>query len=550
MAKLDINDSANLTALDFGATFDISGINTPPTIIIKNLAEGTGQANMTWWLLIKSPSGVTIHEGAFITPDEVGVWTDWDSAVEGVVWPQPNLHVEYGAYMITLYTRTTNNTEPQVYQWSKPFNLCALAGNKGKNNFGAAKFSHKVLCKDNVIVATETTNYLYQSAVGVSEATYPKWLMKYPAIQGEDGGTTQPTNEEAEGINSVLFPAKVNGAQNIIELTNVVKFTIAYDFAVIGKFKGNAIFNVACGIDISPLICDYNEYLQDYYSCTTPNSNNPQRLIRHQMITDKMTLLLSTFASNDSCCNIDTYALVKEIKELGNFSCNCSVTGPNNAINPNIIPIVQCFQALNITTSQPLSVLNGMIEALQKAACNAAQTTSLPVFGTPNDNDFVMFRVPGVNAPIELEAGLIRDDGAQFIRFLGRGLFLYGTSCFERRLQDSDVTPNDFDEIYRVTVGSVNPVDVFSERYVDNNDGTWILKRKITALVTKTVYETANTDTPFEFQGSIQSSNPNGANTAGVWKFGKAINTVPGTITHMIRVNIDGVNYKIGAVPE
>jgi hypothetical protein len=561
MGKVITTGSSNLTELDFAINFDLSDLSTPPTMTLTNLSVGAGQANMTWWYEWKSPSGNIIHAGGFGTPDMVGAWAAENSYTSGVVWPQPNQHVEWGMYTVTLFTRTTNNSEPGIYKNTKTVMLCAPHGNKNsKNNYGVSTIGKQVMCKDNVIVVNDNSLYVYQGANGVQwNNTYPKWMLDYPPVM--DDTLYQPATVTAEGVMSAIFPALINGSNHVVDYSTIIKYQVDYDYSVYFKYKKRIVFDVFCNINISGLMCEYNAYLKEYHACN--GSTNTQKALKHHLLNDKMMVLMMAAQTGETCCGTDMHTLVNEIIQLGGFSCSCTSgegQGVGSTINPNVFKLLPCFEALNIQTDQPLGTLPGMIEALQQFACDTASNGGGggTVTGTPrvipayhpSGNGFQDSQLVQRNIG---DLGILDAQAREVV--VGGSIYMNGSNRYRySKYNTHQAGPNGLEDTL-LEYNGPGFIKYFKMGTIyDAVNDQFSFQFKWNQYVKEILFSTDNgINAPFIFNNRIKTADPNGANSAGHWLLGKYVNlggpSGPVSDQSYIVVNVEGVPYKIYATP-
>lgn len=394
-----ISGSNHLTFLDFAITLDVSGVGNNPFLKIENLSLGPDLLNTAWWYKWVSPAGVIIHEGSLVTPDIASgiAFTDLFSYTDGVIWPQVQSHVEWGAYTITLFAK--GDTDMATYSYERTVILCAPHGNGAStgNNFGVSKIGINVACKDNIIVANDNSLYVYQGATGTASTGYPMWLLHYPPVQ--DDVVIQPDDVTATDVSSAIFAAIINGSGHYIDFANVVEYDVSDNYTAVFKYKSKTTFDVWCNLNINPLVCEYKAYLADFHKCNKTAAGYAQAALKNNIISEKMLLLILAMDTQNAegCCDLDIHALVEEIKQLAGFDCCCYNIGTGNSLNPNVIPVLTCFENLGTQTGfGPLNTQNGMLAALQQAACDQAgggggtiisgTDNHVPIFNAAGDN--------------------------------------------------------------------------------------------------------------------------------------------------------------------
>lgn len=314
---MQINNSPDISVLDFGVLFDIS--NAAPQITITNRSAGAGLANCTWWYSVKTPSQTYIHNGSESVPDRNGAWT---TIVVSETWPQPYSKIEFSGspYVVTLHVK---DSEGNIYELEKSQEICRPAGNTNKTigNFGVASVNMTTLCDKAVLLVNDTTNYVYKGNSGIQHAK--TFIVDYPL---DDTGN-RPSRFTLNDFANASVPIPINGAGYTMFVDSIIDYPFDNGITVRIKYKLKKEFDVYCNINLCPLVCEYQELIAKVESgnCDVNAGMNKEKLA---IITAKLNLAL--VAINQPGCGVDLPRLIEEIKELGGFSCDCCGGTPGN----------------------------------------------------------------------------------------------------------------------------------------------------------------------------------------------------------------------------
>lgn len=311
-----ISNSPDISTLSFAALFDISLVT--PTITLTNYSTGPNLAGCSWWYVIKSPSATFIHEGSEGNPDVNGTWA---SITVSDVWPQPAGTIEFSGapYTVELFVKDTLGniySEELSQQICRPNGITANSG-----NFGAISVVMDVNCEKAKLFVSDSTNYMYKGNGGTQFSK--TFVLDYPA----DETGNRPAQFVANDFTNVIIPVPFSSPGYTLYATAVYNYQFESGISVRVKYKLQKLFAVQCGIDLCPLVCSFNELIQDIENgkCKWDYEERKNKL---ELITSK--LVMATIAKLQPACGIDLPALIEEIKVIGGFQCNCYVSGNGN----------------------------------------------------------------------------------------------------------------------------------------------------------------------------------------------------------------------------
>lgn len=318
---LNITTSPDISVLDFGIEYDISG--AVPKITITNLSTGPDLASCRWWYVIQTPSGTYIHNGNSATPDRIGVWTP---ITVPDTWPQFNSQIEFSPaapYKATLFVKDGANN---VFSLEKKVTIAAPNGNNcnSGNNWGVAEVTLEVQCNNAKIFGSDHTNYTYQTKLGSSSSS--KWTLAYPM----DANNNIPAPRTVTNSPNVLFPVGFNSEGYQINFGTIATYDFG-DFVTIKlQYKFRDTFAVLCNIDLCSLVCEIQKlYAKLNHHCGITEENE----LKDKLL--KINTLLNLIFINIQqplCKSINITNAIKQIEEIGGFSCNCC-SGGVNALN-------------------------------------------------------------------------------------------------------------------------------------------------------------------------------------------------------------------------
>lgn len=316
-----INNSPDITKLDFHATFDLS--NVPPLIKFENQSTGPNLIACKWWYDLYTPSRTPIHIGAQTMPDMSGNWA-YETVSE--TWPQPMGQIEFSKdspYVLTMYVM---DSEGNVYSEIREVFICRPGGNKPNagNNFGVANTKEIMHCETGSLNVDDITNYGYQ---GMTKQVISKtYVLDYP--RDETDVIPAPVTIEA---GNAKFLISQNGSGHTLHYTSVLEYNNGLNTSIIIKWKARKSIEIQCNIDLCGIACEYEKLIKSISdgSCTSYNSQQGQEKLLS--ITSKIQLAM--IAIQQPGCGLNASKIIEEIKVIGGFNCNCELPGSGIGVN-------------------------------------------------------------------------------------------------------------------------------------------------------------------------------------------------------------------------
>lgn len=313
--------SPNISTLDFTVRFDISGAT--PSILLTNASTGPDLAACDWWYDVITPNGTYIHQGSSGSPDMTGAWV---TETVPDTWPQVYNQIEWSGndYKVILYVKDSNG---DIFSTSHAGGICRPYGNSSKTvgNFGLATIGVNVKCDNAQIYAQDNSDYTYKSSFGTSISS--KYVLVFPP---SDTGTV-PSPVTVNDSSSVLFTIQYSGEGYTIYYDSVRDYEIAEGVTVRIRYKIKHSFSVWCNIDLCGLICEIDRLNKDLDANCGQNAD-PTLLPKVTKINN--LLLKALIAKQQPLCGFDLADIVKEIQEVGGFTCETCAVG-SAGINPS-----------------------------------------------------------------------------------------------------------------------------------------------------------------------------------------------------------------------
>jgi hypothetical protein len=313
-----ITTSPDISLLLLNVVWDISGVL--PTISITNLSQGPNLGNVTFWFVVSSPSGTPIHEGSLTQPDAVGVWSNISLTD---AWPRPFSSIEFSGapYSFTVFISDSTGT---VYQDSSyGASICRPAGNNNlsKTFYGVSNTNVQLQCQQASIYFQDQTNASYQGLTGNLLSSVLRLV--YPI--DETGNI--PTPFVIQNFSSASAPISYSSdnyqfqTQLVYqyELSSNVFLNIRYQTINPKNQTSYITFPVLCNIDLSPLVCEYEKLIHSLEHGTCSDVQDTERKLL--LINPKMALI--GMGLLQPLTGINVPRLVREVEELGGFSCDC-----------------------------------------------------------------------------------------------------------------------------------------------------------------------------------------------------------------------------------
>lgn len=318
---MNINDSDDISVLDFTGLFDIS--NAVPKISINSLCAGPHLGNCIFWITVTSPSNSPLHTGTESVPD-FPLATPWTSWIMAENWQQVFFHVEWSGapYTITLFVK---DNKGNLYSQSYTGSLCPPPGNDGSvgNNFGYGSARATVKCNDAQLYAQDTTNYLYKGTAGTQVSQ--DWRIVYPA----DSNGDVHTPNTASGMPYAYLPLYYDGDNHMVYMNSVRDYTIGTNMFARIKIKATLAVNVMCNVNWCNIVGPYQNLLNK--GACAPCGNN---VAKDDLLKVNSQIMLLNMVNSSGCTDIDTGALYTEIKNTLAPYGGCATNG-SNANNGN-----------------------------------------------------------------------------------------------------------------------------------------------------------------------------------------------------------------------
>lgn len=315
---MTINGSPDISVLSVKATFDISG--PLPIVSIVNQSEGANLGNITWWFVLTSPTQTPIHEGSFATPDINGTWTNFAITDS---WPRPFGQIEWSGAPYNLSVYIQDSLGNQFIDNSYNASICRPAGNTptSKNYFGVSNTDVRVQCDQARIFFQDQTNSSYKGQFGIQISSI--LTLVYPI----DETGTIPPKFVINNFSTAAVPISYSSdnyqfqTQSVYdyELDLNVHLRIRYQSCDVKKKLPFITFSVLCNIDLMPLICEYNKLVDSIEQGTCVNAEDATRKLT--LINPKFSLVIMGIMQ--PLTGIDVPDLIKQIEEIGGFSCDC-----------------------------------------------------------------------------------------------------------------------------------------------------------------------------------------------------------------------------------
>lgn len=310
--------SPDITLLELQVIWDISGVL--PVISVTNLSQGPNLQNITYWFVVNSPSGTPIHEGSLTQPDAVGIWSSLSLTDS---WPRPFNQIEFSGapYGFTVFIQDSTGTQYQDSGYGA--SICRPAGNNNlsKTFYGVSSTNVQLQCQQASIYFQDQTNASYQGLTGTLLSSVLRLV--YPI---DDTGNI-PTPFVIQNFSSASAPINSNSSNYQFQTQLVYQYQLSGNAFLNIKYqsldqkdKTNYItFPVLCNIDLSPLVCEYEKLIHSLEHGTCSDVQDTERKLL--IINPKMALI--GMGLLQPLTGINVPRLVREVEELGEFSCDC-----------------------------------------------------------------------------------------------------------------------------------------------------------------------------------------------------------------------------------
>lgn len=330
---LVITDSPDIAFLDFNILYDIS-VGIPSITLTNKSISATsppdGLANCTWWYLINTPSGVSIHAGSQATPDVT--LSDWTTlTIPSGAWPTPFGTPPYGQvefssavpYTAQLYVI---DSDGHIYRVTKQVTICRPNGNTSATlgSFGQATVILLTKCEVAKIYGTDTTNYTYQSILGTSQTS--TWTLRYPM----DANGNMPDPAVVTNKPSVIFPIGYNAQGYQLYMNTFSTYDMGDGQSIKVQYKFLATFAVLCNLNLCEVQCEIDK-LAALLPAKCGTVENLEVKDQYQRLVGLQAKCLTGI--QQPLCGIDVPATINEMKRIlgRDFDCGCSI---GSGINP------------------------------------------------------------------------------------------------------------------------------------------------------------------------------------------------------------------------
>lgn len=313
-----ITTSPDISLLLLNVTYDISG--TLPVVSIQNLSQGPNLQNVTYWFQLFSPSATPIHEGSQMQPDVIGAWSN---LVLSDAWPRPFNSIEFSGAPYSFIVYISDSTGSIYQDSSYGASICRPAGNNNlsKNFYGVSNTNVQLQCQQAQIYFQDQTNASYQGLTGILVSSVLRLV--YPI---DDTGNI-PAPFVIQNFSSASAPISYSSDNYQFQTQLVYQYAVNENVFIRIRYqtlnptnKTNYItFPVLCNIDLSPLVCEYEKLIDSLEHGTCVDVQETERKLL--LINPKMALI--GMGLLQPLTGINVPKLVREVEELGGFSCDC-----------------------------------------------------------------------------------------------------------------------------------------------------------------------------------------------------------------------------------
>jgi hypothetical protein len=326
--------SPDVDIFDIKAVYDLTG--AIPVVKFTNLSSGPNLAALSYWFILKTPSGVVYHEGTEGVPDKNGVWNTEFQIPEQI--PEIQSHIDWSGsdYEIIAYAKDSADNIFQTPTYRT--RICRPGGNKqgAKSNYGAGALTVLMNCCTGKLFVEDKSSYSYNGLAGTKITK--KLVLVYPP----DNTDVIPPAFEVNDVNTVEIPVTYNGKNYQLLLDAVYEYDYGNNTFVRIKYKFKGCFDVTCGTDLCVILCGLQKFEQEMFEegCTSAQRDKWMQL--HSKLIRAIAGIMQPL------CGINVPALVKEIKDLLGTCTDCESEG--GGINP----VSNCAVPVDLTV-EPLS---------------------------------------------------------------------------------------------------------------------------------------------------------------------------------------------------
>lgn len=310
--------SPDIDVFDFKAVYDLTGAS--PVVKLTNLSTGPHLNNMSYWFVLKSPSGVVYHLGVEGTPDRSGVWnTEW-TVPDDIPSIQGHIDWSGSEYEIIGYAKDSENNifeTPSYYT-----RICRPSGNKQgqRNNFGDGNLSALMNCCTGKLFVEDVSNYSYNGLPGVRKSKTLKLV--FPP----DDTETTPSPFVLNDANSANINITYNGKNYQLLLDAVYEYEYGNNTYVRIKYKFKACFDVNCGTDLCTILCALRVYEEKLQSEGCSAAERETLLLVVSKLVQALAGLIQP------ACGVNVPKIIEEIRELLGTCEDCETS--RGGINP------------------------------------------------------------------------------------------------------------------------------------------------------------------------------------------------------------------------
>lgn len=306
-----INNSPDISLLEVKVLMDLSGTN--PVIALTNQSEGDNLSALTWVLNVTSPSGTPIYSSSFDDPFKIAEWST-DTIINK--WPRPYNRIEWSgaAYNFEFIVRDSQGNE---FILAKNASICKPVGNSknATNTYGSVDLMIQTLCERAGLYIVDDTSKTYQGVVGRSISSY--LAVDYPR---DPTGTLPAPYTITSFDTAAIVPFSYNGEGYKASYYTIWEYGFPDSIFVRIRYVSQKSFDVQCNIDLCPLTCEIDKYIEQIESGNCENVDEA----RQKLFLINAKFNLAVIAKMNPGCGLDLGKLINEIKEIGGFDCDCS----------------------------------------------------------------------------------------------------------------------------------------------------------------------------------------------------------------------------------
>lgn len=312
-----ITDSPDIGVLEVKTIFNLTGVNPVINLVNQttpnpNVSPVPPLTDLVWVLNIYSPTGTPIFQSDFTNPWKTGLWT---AETITAAWPRPFGQIEWSGadYRVEFQVKDSLGN---IYNLNKSGTICRPVGNtkNSTNTFGAVALTVDVLCERASLYIKDNTSKTYQGLTGILSSSY--LAVDYPR---DPTGTRPDPFVITSFTTDALVPFTYNGKGYEATYYSIYTYDLGNNVFLMIRYTAQVTFPVQCNIDLCPLACEVKALEDSIKSGRCADIDEAKRKLN--LVTPM--LLRAFIARANPTCGIDLAALVEEIKEVGEFSCDC-----------------------------------------------------------------------------------------------------------------------------------------------------------------------------------------------------------------------------------